>query len=140
MENKTTKSNKVRKVRFDDIVTFFDCLRNGELEQVKEYISSKTFLPNVTLESGISCLHLAVESGNVKLVEYLVETGVNINHQDEDGWTPLHLASLLEDIDVIESLLKNGAQNDILSYEGELPCEVTESEEVEAFLQNYGHF
>lgn len=37
-------------------------------------------------DKGATCLHNAVCSGNMEMVEFLVEMGCNINAQDIDGW------------------------------------------------------
>ena len=49
--------------------------------------------------SGLSALHLAAmkkdnPSTNLKIVERLLNFGVNINAQIKDGSTPLHVAAL----------------------------------------------
>ncbi|CAL8123925.1 unnamed protein product [Orchesella dallaii] len=42
---------------------------------------------------GRNALHISVETGNLKAVEYFINThNINVNHQDVDMYTPLHLA------------------------------------------------
>jgi ankyrin repeat protein len=42
---------------------------------------------------GHSALHFAAEVGAVEIIGVLVEKGLNVNRQDNDGLTPLHIAS-----------------------------------------------
>jgi ankyrin repeat protein len=41
---------------------------------------------------GQSALHLAVHQGHARIVERLVGFGINLNLQDSDGDTALHIA------------------------------------------------
>ena len=41
---------------------------------------------------GQSALHLAVHQGHARIVERLVGFGINLNLQDNDGDTALHIA------------------------------------------------
>lgn len=53
-------------------------------------------LPN---HRGQTALALAVTQAYVKMIELLVEHGANVNAQDNDGDTPLHLAVILHAMD-----------------------------------------
>jgi len=54
-------------------------------------------------------LHDAVRSGDIDLVEYLVKQGIELNEQDDYGYTPLHLAVRLHDLNITKYLLDVGA-------------------------------
>jgi len=44
-----------------------------------------------------------------RIAEYLVEHGVNVNEQDRDGVTPLHVSVRAGQLDVVKFLLEHGA-------------------------------
>jgi ankyrin repeat protein len=46
---------------------------------------------------------------NVKLVEWLLEAGANVNHAMGSGWTALHAAAYNGHIETVKVLLKRGA-------------------------------
>ena len=48
-------------------------------------------------------LHLAVHQGHLGVVERLVGYGANLNVQDSNGDTPLHIALVRDNEDVISS-------------------------------------
>ena len=53
-----------------------------------------------------TCLHLAVKLElGTNAIRQLTEAGVDVNVQDEDGNTPLHLALKYEDITVAKHLM-----------------------------------
>ena len=54
---------------------------------------------NITSNDKSTALHLAVHRGNSKVVERLVGFGSDLNTQDKDGDTPLHLALMKESAD-----------------------------------------
>jgi ankyrin repeat protein len=51
----------------------------------------------------------AVKTGNSFAVTELIESGADVNQQDENGWTPLNWAAGKGDIPVLKSLLDHGA-------------------------------
>ncbi|XP_054826888.1 unconventional myosin-XVI [Eublepharis macularius] len=65
--------------------------------------------PHVMNSSGSSLLHLCARYDNIFAAEILIERGVNVNHQDEDFWTPLHVACACDNPDVVLLLLLAGA-------------------------------
>lgn len=75
-----------------------------QLSEVVDYYPSNTQLyhshsdehaikPEARSLNGITILHMAAESGNLKLFKSLIESGMNINIEDDDGLTPLHYAA-----------------------------------------------
>lgn len=83
---------------------------------------------------GNSALHLAVGKGyktisadkerlkfsNLEIVQQLIALKSNVNLANNDGNTPLHLACLRRDSDMIKALLDTGAVRSIKNKKGEL--------------------
>jgi len=57
----------------------------------------------------MNALHMAAHFGNLKLVRWLVEKGVDVNCEMDDGATALHIATLWENPEVSEFLAAQGA-------------------------------
>eukprot|EP01130_Rhizamoeba_saxonica_P010969 TRINITY_DN4533_c0_g1_i1.p1 TRINITY_DN4533_c0_g1~~TRINITY_DN4533_c0_g1_i1.p1 ORF type:complete len:107 (-),score=30.32 TRINITY_DN4533_c0_g1_i1:148-468(-) len=78
---------------------------------------------NVTIdsvnESQSTLLHWAVDRGNLELTEILIDMGSNINFQNENGETPLHIAVLCEYDDIVKLLLEKGADTSVVDNENE---------------------
>jgi len=66
---------------------------------------------------------VAAQKGYLDIVKFLVENGANINHQFENGYTPLHVAICEDHSSVAEYLIKNGADVGIISHKGETTIE-----------------
>ncbi|XP_067416356.1 histone-lysine N-methyltransferase EHMT2 isoform X2 [Emydura macquarii macquarii] len=61
-------------------------------------------------EDGSTCLHHAAKCGNLAMVSLLLATGqVDVNAQDNGGWTPIIWAAEHKHIEVIRLLLTRGA-------------------------------
>jgi ankyrin repeat protein len=56
---------------------------------------------------GYAALHYAVESTSVKMVRQLVECGANVNIQNNDGNTPLHLVVNSNNSEIFKELSRN---------------------------------
>ena len=50
-----------------------------------------------------TALHLAVHQGNTRIVERLVGYGIDLNAQDSDGDTALHIALIRDSVDSLSS-------------------------------------
>lgn len=75
--------------------------------------------------------------GVVADVRRCLENGAEINSQNNvNAWTALHWAAKRGHKTVVELLLKRGADPSILNDKGQLPVDLTESEDVKSLLQD----
>ena len=63
----------------------------------------------------------ASESGHVKVVELLLTRGANIHDKDDDGWSPISLATWNGHVKVVELLLSKGANIHDKNSNGQSP-------------------
>lgn len=64
-----------------------------------------------------------VEYSNFEVVKALVDAGANVNLANNDGNTPLHLAFLRRDLDMITYLIEHGANVNAANAAGETPVQ-----------------
>ncbi|KAM4875926.1 ankyrin repeat domain-containing protein 31 [Thomomys bottae] len=81
----------------------------------------KTARINRRYVKGKSQLHLAARRGNLSHVKALIESGLDVNLKDNEGWTPLHEASNKGYTDIVTELLKAGANVNCENVNGILP-------------------
>ena len=59
---------------------------------------------------GFSILHISVINGNLELVKFFIEKGINVNTEDDnEGYTPLYSAAYEGHLDIVNILIENGA-------------------------------
>ncbi|XP_072252998.1 unconventional myosin-XVI isoform X1 [Leuresthes tenuis] len=94
--------------------------------------------PNTTIPSGGSLLHLCARHDNVFAAELLIERGLNVNRQDEDLWTALHVACACDHADVVLLLLLAGVNILLQDINGNIPLDYTfEGTESSYILRKY---
>ena len=81
---------------------------------------------------------IASSDGDVKRVMELLESGVSVNAQDEQGYSPLHAAVSYGHIELITLLLDRGAAIDLKDAEGDVPLLVCEEVEALELLLSRG--
>lgn len=74
---------------------------------------------NIKYKDGDTYLHKLVVKGDITLSAKLLEKSANPNLPDSYGRTPLHLANTPE---LVELLLKHGADPTLLTYQGNTPA------------------
>uniref|UniRef100_A0A8C7FKW4 Myosin XVI n=1 Tax=Oncorhynchus kisutch TaxID=8019 RepID=A0A8C7FKW4_ONCKI len=81
--------------------------------------------PNTPISSGGSLLHLCARHDNVFAAEVLIERGLNVNLQDEDLWTALHIACVCDHADMVLLLLLTGVNVLLQDVNGNIPLDYT---------------
>ena len=71
--------------------------------------------------TGNSFLHKAAIENIPQMAKYFAEKGANLNIQNKEGNTPLHLALKLKNNKIIKILMDNKAALDIPNSKGEIP-------------------
>lgn len=117
---------------------------------------------------GVSPLHICAESGNMELLDFILESaprskvtvkspipgasleaseeydvatynGIYLELLDIEGWTPLHSASAEGHIDVVKRLVSLGANLHAYNYDGENVYDVAEEEDMKAAIEGNDH-
>jgi ankyrin repeat protein len=68
-------------------------------------------------------MHIVGVCGIPELLDILISYNVDINAQDKDGFTPLHLAYMYKEMDTIKKLIERGAKEDIRAKNGKVASE-----------------
>ncbi|XP_055727691.1 unconventional myosin-XVI isoform X1 [Salvelinus fontinalis] len=94
--------------------------------------------PNTPISSGGSLLHLCARHDNVFAAEVLIERGLNVNLQDEDLWTALHIACVCDHADMVLLLLLTGVNVLLQDVNGNIPLDyATEGTETSYILRKH---
>lgn len=100
---------------------------DGNLNYVKEQISSGKHTANDHDNSGYTPIHAAASYGHLDLLRYLISVGGDVNIQDEDGDTPLHS---VEDVTTAAVLVQEFNANwRHKNHEGQTPLAKAEEED-----------
>ncbi|KAM4797614.1 ankyrin repeat domain-containing protein 40-like [Urocitellus parryii] len=80
-------------------------------------------------------LREAAALGDIREVQKLVESRVDVNSQNEvNGWTCLHWACKRNHGQVVLYLLQSGADKEILTTKGEMPVQLTSRREIRKIM------
>ncbi|XP_016059297.1 PREDICTED: unconventional myosin-XVI-like, partial [Miniopterus natalensis] len=94
--------------------------------------------PHTLVSSGGSLLHLCARYDNAFIAEILIDKGVNVNHQDEDFWTPMHTACACDNPDIVLLLVLAGANVLLQDVNGNIPLDyAVEGTESSSILLTY---
>lgn len=101
-------------------LALFTAARKGSPEVVAYLISLGANLSQIDM-NGETLLHKAAEGGNLRVLEFLIDAGLDVNQRkSRDDETPLHSAVAGGNLACVALLLNNGADpNAIEKFEGE---------------------
>jgi uncharacterized protein len=119
----------------DDGMNIWIACSDGNIEQVKKYLEYMAV--DSKDENGYTPLHAAASYNHLELIRLLAEHQANLNIQDIDGDTPLHVS---QDLETVKLLVQLGADPTIRNQEQRLPIEIAHierAEEVVTFLKEF---
>ena len=113
--------------------------RNGDIKDLSLYntmVADDPFLKNYMIKNknyrddkNNSSLHIAVKNNSIKMVKYLLsKKEKNINAKNGKGQTALQIACSNENDEIINLLVLNGANINILDFQGKKPFDFLSSE------------
>ncbi|KAM7110856.1 unconventional myosin-XVI isoform 1-T1 [Molossus nigricans] len=134
---KKLKHGKKQKVHFNLADMIQDAIIHHDdkeaLRLLKEGVD-----PHTPVSSGGSLLHLCARYDNAFIAEILIDKGVNVNHQDEDFWTPMHIACACDNPDIVLLLVLAGANVLLQDVNGNIPLDyAVEGTESSCILLTY---
>lgn len=117
----------------------FEVLRNGDNAAIKQALLDTSKSPL----DGTTVLHLAIQCADPVIVEQILALSstlsdliININEQDREGNTPLHLAAMLGRPTAVQALLQEKDINDSMAnYQGQTPLDLARTPEIFQLLQ-----
>lgn len=114
---------------------FSQAIKLKDIGIINELVNSKA-LPYY---KNPYALYDAVKEDYIEAVDLIIKTGVNVNTVIESGRTPLMMALINKNIDMMRLLLENGAIIDRLMRDllTEMPRNESKSNEIITFLQPY---
>ena len=135
----------------------FEVLRSGDGAAISQAVSDTSTMPAIsedggktaaaattsgTLE-GTTLLHLAIQCADPPVVEQVLSAAkstpgaaIDVNAQDKDGNTPLHLASMLGRPTTVRLLLDQNETDDSLSnYQGKSALDLAKTPDIFQRLQ-----
>lgn len=108
---------------------------SGNVEEVAEILKTKPD-PDARDSSGGTALHAAMFQKNIKIVEMLIDYGLDVNAiGPKNGYTPLHDAVWGNNPEAAKLLLAKGADPTIKNKEGQTPLEKAQSEGKEDLIK-----
>ncbi|CAH9052101.1 unnamed protein product [Cuscuta epithymum] len=100
------------------------CVNDDEKPLKVGATQSEECLDQSTDLGGCSLLHLACETGDIGMLELLLQYGANVNATDLRGWTPLHQCILRHKATFAKLLLTRGADPHAVNGDGKTPIDL----------------
>ena len=117
-KNRTSKQvslEMIKNISGDDFTTPQQLAASGNLEDLKALIEVYKVTMKERCENYATLLHHAASNNQVAVMQYLIESGIDLNAIDKNGNTALHVATIQGHVDALHVLLKNRANDTILN-------------------------
>ena len=123
-----------------NVADFGDILRSGWGKDPPEGIIDQ-ILEECDFKEipGVTVLHIASKENNEpEIIDLLVKSGANVNAQDAEGFTPLHMAAIHGNLKIVKKLVDLEADVNIVTTDGKNAAELAhlnEELEIEEYLK-----
>ena len=126
-----------------NVADFGDVLRSGQGKDPPEGTRNKLQKEHESMFKEITdttLLHIASEIINEpEIIDLLVKSGANVNAQDAEGFTPLHMAAIHGNLKIVKKLVDLDADVNIVTTDGKNAAELAhlnEEMEIEEYLES----
>ena len=126
-----------------NVADFGDVLRSGQGKDPPEGTRNKLQKEHESMFKEITdttLLHIASEIINEpEIIDLLVKSGANVNAQDAEGFTPLHMAAIHGNLKIVKKLVDLEADVNIITTDGKNAAELAhlnEELEIEEYLES----
>lgn len=108
----------------EEFPTTDQLIADGNLDDLKALIEMVGTSTKDRNENGSTLLHVATAHNQAEIMQYLIESGSDLNALDSDGNTALHIAVNKGHIEASHVLLRNKANDTILNREKDAPLHI----------------
>lgn len=103
----------------DDILS--NLAEKGDLEEFMKIYSNKILNVQKPISlGGQGLLHIAIKGLNIPIIEFLINEGIDLDLQDDEGYTVLHYYNKLT-LDIAEKIISSGSNTNIKDNYGNTP-------------------
>jgi ankyrin repeat protein len=121
-----------------------DVLKNGDIDKAGEFLGETPVAQetvNFRDSVGWMLLHEAALKGHLKMAEFLLSKGADVNAKTKKGATALHHAAYQGHLEMVQYLVSRGADVNVRDQGGDSPltwAEMAGHDDVAAFLRGQG--
>ena len=131
------KLKKKKGVRFPAGVLMQQAITEGDVQEIRELMND--YGNKVAEErepSGLPPVMRAVFEGQPQCLKLLVEAGADLTARDQEGWTALHVAAAMDDMEAAQYIISacNDSLTEVRNIDGERPIDLSESVEMAKLL------
>ncbi|XP_071112924.1 protein phosphatase 1 regulatory subunit 12A-like isoform X9 [Haliotis cracherodii] len=108
---------------------------NRMLADANQWLNSRIIKEKKHAKTGATALHVAAAKGYITVVKVLLQAGVDINAEDNDGWTPLHAAAHWAQCEACQMLVEQLCDMEKKNTAGQTALDVAD-EDMKKFLED----
>jgi len=124
-ENFDRDGSEIKRFCTGEPKKFFDAIFRDDLTTVSTMLQANSALVETDNEEGLLLPgHMAASLGRNKIIALLLDSGLDINKQDEKNNTMLHYAALRQQYDTMIMLHEQGADLDRKNKQAETPLDM----------------
>lgn len=136
VDSRKLSDGRRKSVSFQPEVLLQQIVTEGDVEEIKDVLSTAGLDINRMSPAGLTALHQAAMDGNVECAQTLLLNGGDVNVTDCEGCTPLHTAAICGHTEFVHFLLAAGADPFLKTDDGQIPIQLAEEEKIKKLLRN----
>lgn len=136
VNDKKAKVDGYGETEVSDNTALIEAIRAGKKEVVELLLEQGANPNRATRDGKLSPLMAAVVSEQLAAAKAVLEKGPDLNWQNGDGDSALHLAVRLGRLPFVQAFVDKGASVTVRNKKGQTPASLTQAPEISAILQS----